>query len=362
VLFRSENCFYEWWRTEEYRFEFEDEAKQLQFIKEVNSKPVWIFEGCRWLITAKNLEWQQVYWYYNKWKGYISKDNIKQEYPCTPDEAFLASGSCIFDKEKIIQRKEYLKKYQEENPPRRGDFIITWNNPEIMDKPVAYAWVDNVHGNIKIYNDPILGHPYTLGGDTKGEGSDWFSGTIKNNHNGIRCATLHMQGFKSKPYAAQMWALAMYYNEAIVGIEANFNTYPVELFTDWNYPRQYMREKTDTITKEVKKQFGWRTDGNTRPLIIEREITAVEEDIDCFYDIPTLDEMLTFIKDDEGRYDAEEGKHDDLLFSDMIADAIGSQQSRQIEAKQEPIDPFLFDDDGDGTHRERHYGLGGFFD
>jgi hypothetical protein len=359
-----ENCFYEWWRTPEYRYNFENEGKRAQFIADVNSKKDWIFERCRWLVVSIKLDWEQVYWYYTKWKGYIFKDTIKQEYPCTPDEAFLASGSCIFNKELLIQRKDFLKKLYAENPPRRGEFIITWNDPLIMDKPLAACFFENAQGCITIYHEPEPGHPYCLGGDTKGEGSDFFTGTVKNNHNGDRCATLYMQGLTSKPYAAQMWALASYYNEALVGIEINFNTYPVELFADWNYPRQYMRERTDTITKEVKKSFGWKTDGNTRPLIIERQITTVEENIDCFNDIPTLDEMLTFIKDKEGRYDATEGKHDDLLFSDMISDAIGSQQTRAVESAREAPDLFYFDDDGDGTHKERHRDLelGGFFD
>lgn len=357
-----ENCFYEWWVTKEYRFDFESEEKKKAFIADVDTKPEWIYERCRWLRDFKGLDIEQVYWYFNKYKGYIVKDIIKQEYPCTPDEAFLASGSCIFDKEKIIQRKEYLKTYYEKKPPIRGDFIITWRDPNVMDLPVAYAWFDNPSGNITIYHAPDIGHPYTLGGDTKGEGSDWFSGTVKNNHNGVRCATLHMQGLQSKPYAAQMWALACYYNEALIGIETNFNTYPIELLSDWHYPRQYMREKVDTITKDVKKQFGWKTDGNTRPLIIERAITNVMENVDCYNDIATLDEMLTFIKDKDGRYDAEQGKHDDLLFSDMIADAIGSQQTTQLAKAVDNNRNIDFFDDGDGQNRRSTKTLGGFFD
>lgn len=152
-----------------------------------------------------------------------------------------------------------------------------------------------------------------------------------------------------------MWALGMYYNTALIGIEANFNTYPIELLSDWKYPKQYMREKVDTITKEIKKQFGWRTDGNTRPLIIETEITTVDENIEHFFDIETLNEMLTFIKDKNGRYDAETGKHDDLLFSDMIADAISSQQTRVIE-KETKVDDFYLDKDIPVNS------LGGWFD
>lgn len=73
--------------------------------------------------------------------------------------------------------------------------------------------------------------------------------------------------------------------------------------------------------------FGWKTDGNTRPLIIDKEIDLIENNIDLFTDIPMLDECLTFVYDENGRPDAEEGKHDDILFSDMIANEIRSQMT-----------------------------------
>lgn len=348
-----ENCFYEWWRTEEYRLTFEDEDFRIEFIRIVNSGADWIHERCKWLLNDIKLDAEQVYWYYKKYRGYINKELIKQEYPCSVDEAFLASGSCIFNKERIIQRKTYLQELYKQKPPQTGEFIITWNDPDRLDYPIAYEWTNNSNGVIKIYVPPQSGRPYTVGGDTKGEGSDWFAATVKDNNSGSRVASLHMEGLKSKPYAAQVWALASYYNTALIGIEINWNTYPVELLTDWMYPRQYVREKTDTFTGELKKTYGWKTDGNTRPLIIERAITNVEESIENYNDIETLNEMLTFIKDKDGRYDAESSKHDDLLFSDMIADAIGTQQAHTVE---EPPDT---DEDDD---EEDYPDLNSFFD
>lgn len=336
-----ENCFYHWWESGEYSQPFEDGNRESNFKIEINQKNDWIHQRCRWLLNDKGLSWQQVYWYYNKWKNYLNKDLIKQEYPCSPDEAFLSSGACIFNQEKIIQRKSTLEELYKVKPYSQGEFIITWNNPDVMDYPVAYHWSNNLNGCIKIYEEPKLGFPYVIGGDTKGEGSDKFAGTVINNNTGNRCATLHGE-MQSKYYTAQMWALGMYYNTALVGIEVNFNTYPIELLTDWHYPRQYQREKTDTFTGEVKKTYGWKTDGNTRPLIIEREITVVEENIDSFNDIETLNEMLTFVKDENGRPDAQSGKHDDLLFSDMIGEAIRGQQGRIVE-----VQPQVDEDDED---------------
>jgi hypothetical protein len=43
------------------------------------------------------------------------------------------------------------------------------------------------------------------------------------------------------------------------------------------------------------------------------------ENIELFSDIAMLRECMSFVYDKTGRPDAESGKHDDLLFSDMIA-------------------------------------------
>jgi hypothetical protein len=212
------------------------------------------------------------------------------------------------------------------------------NRPKID----TIRWVNDKTGFIKIYEDPEKGVPYAIGGDTKGEGSDLYAGTVKNNNTGQRVATLH-GAMESKPYTAQMLCLGYYYNTALIGIEMNFNTYPIELLTDWAYPRQYLRETVDTITKEIQKKFDWKTDGNTRPLIIERQITLINENIENFMDIDTLQEHITFVKDKNGRPDAMSGKHDDLLLSDMICEAVSDQQSHLVKEQEQPKQKKLID-------------------
>jgi len=227
-----------------------------------------------------------------------------------------------------------LQKKYETNPYLTGIFRVIWNDGERKDYPTSATWIDKEEVAdqfiIRVYEKPLDGYAYVIGGDTHGDGDDNFTGTVINNTTGNRAATLYYKGKNSKLYASQMWALAMHYNKALLGIEVNWNTYPIELMTDWHYPRQYQREKTDTFTGEVHKKYGWKTDGNTRPLIIEREATIVREDISKINDIPTLDEMLTFVENKDGKPDAESGKHDDLLMSEMIAEGIRSQQTREV--------------------------------
>lgn len=322
-----ECLFYEWWLTSEYTLQFENVQAERKFKEEVENSQEWIFERCRWLMDFHRLSWEQLYWYYNKWKDL--KELIKQEYPCSADEAFLASGRCVFNKEIIIMRKEFLKRYYAENPYRVGRFEFQWNDPETQDRILdnTIRWIDDPNGFIRIYEMPQDGYPYVLGGDTKGEGRDFYAGTVINNATGKRVAVLHGQWTNSKPYTWQMYCLGIFYNQALIGIEVNFNTAPIEELQRLRYPRQYVRKKYDTYKGKYMEAFGWKTDGNTRPLIIDKEIDLIENNIDLFTDIPMLDECLTFVYDENGRPDAEEGKHDDILFSDMIANEIRSQMT-----------------------------------
>lgn len=336
------NCFYEWWRTAEYTARFENDARKDAFYDLLENGSGWIAERLRWL-DERGLAPGQLYWYFRKWETYVDKDKIRQEYPCTPEEAFLMSGRPVFNVENVALRIDYLKRLYKEHPYLEGYFTFEWEDPEtenkIVDSSIRFI-PDPLKGWVRIYHQPEEKVPYVIGGDTKGEGRDFFSGTVVKNTTGQRAATLHMQTNTAKPYTHQMYCMGRYFNDALIGIEINFNTGPIEELTRLRYPKQYVRRKYDDYTKKTETKYGWKTDGNTRPVIIDRYGDLINENIDLINDIPTLQEALTFIYDDNGRADAMEGKHDDLLFSDMIANQIREQQS--------------FEEEKDGPRRSRY--------
>ncbi len=326
--------FFPWFCHNEYTSVVEKDEEE-RFIKSFTEYETYLYNDLK--LSLPQIKWWRET---KKNKCNNSIDKMKQENPTTSEEAFIFSGTPIFNTEKIQQRIETLKIKEY----KTGYFAFEWNNPDIMDYPKkeTIRWVGDKNGYIRMYEDVEERYPYVIGGDTKGEGSDYFAATVKNNHTGKRVMTLQAQ-LDSKPYTAQVYCMGYYYNKALVGIEMNFNTYPIELLQDWQYPNQYMREKTDVIGKQTVKKYGWKTDGNTRPLIIERMVTLIEENISNFTDIPTLRECLTFVKDKNGRADAMSGKHDDLLFSEMICEAVSGQQSHLIKIKKEESKPKLID-------------------
>ena len=118
----------------------------------------------------------------------------------------------------------------------------------------------------------------------------------------------------------------MFYNVALIGLENNFSTYPTQKLMELNYPNQYVRKKEDVYNNKYEKSFGFKTTSITRPYILGQLQEIVHDDIDVIQDIDTLREMLTFIVNDKGRAEAEEGYHDDLVMALAISFYIRNQQ------------------------------------
>lgn len=187
------------------------------------------------------------------------------------------------------------------------------------------------NGCIKIYKDVDKRHPYVIGADTAGEGSDYFAAHVIDNITGEQVAVLHSQ-FDEDMFAKQIYELGKYYNNALVGIESNFSSYPAKELERLGYRNQYIREKADTFTGKVVKAYGFQTTAKTRPVAIAGLVKIARENVDYINDRETLEEMLTFIRNSKGRPEAQDGAHDDLVMSLAIAYAIRGQQStKEIE-------------------------------
>jgi hypothetical protein len=319
------NCFYAWWETPEYRLNFPSEEIRQEFINNIDNKKDWIWDRLKWLRDDKQLELEQLYWYYKKYEGYIDKRLIKQEYPCSPKEAFLLSGDNAFDTEKLLARLETIKK-----PIRTGYFEYDYDGMRITN----IKWKTDRNGYINIYqlpNSPAI-TKYCIGGDTAGEGSDFFTGHVLDAKTGIQVAVLKHK-FDADQYAKQMYCLGKFYSykdrerieDALIGIEANFDSFPIRELQRLGYTNQYAREKFDEYTGKKEKRYGFKTTSLTRPTIISNLVQVVREHTETINDKDTLEELLTIIKNEKGRTEAPEGGHDDQMMGLAIAHEIRSQ-------------------------------------
>ena len=164
-------------------------------------------------LTDEQLQWRR-WCIANNCGG--SLDMFRQEYPASPGEAFLHSGTGVFDNEQIVLRLERLP-----SPAGRGEFADG-------------EWTESETGAITLYELPEEGVPYVLGGDTAGEGSDYFTAIVIDNVTGRIAAKLR-QKYSEPEYVRQICALGRFYNDALVAIETNFSTYPVMKLQEMEY-------------------------------------------------------------------------------------------------------------------------------
>ena len=226
-------------------------------------------------------------------------------------------GKTVFDARAIQKRLETIPE-----PIKVGYFIYDYDGLKMTN----IKWVNDPGGYIKLYTLPnqLNYTQFAIGCDTAGEGSDYFVADCIDAKTGIQVAKLRHQ-FDADQFTRQVYCLGKYYRDALVGIEANFDSYPIMELQRLGYPRQYTREAQDTYTGKTEKRFGFKTTSLTRPTIISRLIEIVREHCDTICDKETLEELLTIVRNEKGRIEAPEGGHDDQMMSLAIAHHIRDQ-------------------------------------
>ncbi len=328
------NLFYEWWRTPEYV------STEYEYLENTDA---WL--GARLKVLAdKGLSREQLAWYAKKYSAYIDKAAIRQEYPCSPEEAFVSSGDCIFDRDDI---SGYLTTFNVKSRLGRfeykkvlGELKDDYGNVLGVEQRIEdITFVEDRNGYISIVEEPFCEKkngvkrvkPYVIGADTAGTGLDYFTAKVIDNTCGRCVATLRKQKIDEDLFAEQLYCLGKYYNDALLGVEINYSRHPVRVLRQLGYENLYMSKKMTTGADVPEKDYGFVTSNVTRPIIISNLVSIMREDISLETDRETLKEMTTFIKRADGKHAASDGAHDDLVMASAIAHYIGIDYEHQIK-------------------------------
>ena len=317
--------FFPWFKMPEYRMQYDgfsltEEEEELKRIYDLDNEQL---SWRRWCIK-------------NNCSNDI--DMFKQEYPSNPEEAFLSTGKCLFNKEQVINRIQKLKA-----PLKTGYFKYNYNSQKITNIKFVESESKPL---IEIYEMPKSGYPYVLGGDPAGIGTDSFAGDIIDNTTGKQVATLEVE-LDETEFTRQMYCLGMFYNEALCCIETNYSTYPTKELFRLGYTKQYLRTIDDIIDVKIQDKLGFNTNKATRPVIISELVKFFSECIDLINCKKTLLQALTFIKREDGKQAADDGYHDDRIMSLAITHAAREQQSYTKEIVKEESNmtlPFALQD------------------
>jgi hypothetical protein len=248
-------------------------------------------------------------------------DSFHQEYPMTPEEAFIASGRPRFDM-RALSRMPILR-----------DPIVGGLEEHVVGPRRQVVFEAREKGELLIYRKPTQGEQYVIGADAAegidtgselGSGSDpdYASAQVLNLATGEQVAKLRAR-LQPSIFAEYLYFLGKYYNWAYLVPEANnMGIAVIEHLLRLQYPMQYLHERRrdpDDRSSSQLHRLGFKTTTVTRPQLISDLDLAIREQSVIIRDANTLQECRTFVIGSNGKAAAQQGCHDDDVMALALA-------------------------------------------
>lgn len=241
-------------------------------------------------------------------------DLFHQEFPATPEEAFLASGRPVFSREHVMQQVAIC-----EDPIFVGDMLVgEWDEEKAR---FLYTLSGNPRGDFTVWERPSEGRRYVIGADT-GEGltsGDYSAAYAMDKESMAIVAEWHG---KCDPhqFADILSCMGHEYNRAYVlpEIEGPGSATMNQLRSN-RYPAMGRRPVFDTPGKRTAPKYGWSTNSKSKYTAVNvlRELIAEKGQLkinsrEC------CQEMLEWEVQENGTYEPPGGRNDDRIMALVI--------------------------------------------
>ena len=337
-----EPVFVAWWEIEQYR----DTPPNLLewactlFERREDQKNKWDYLFHLWVIGA-TLE--GIYWYRQKMAEYKDIQDMQQEYPSDPIEAFKYSGTAEFDIYRIEKQRKFCRK-----PLLQGDIY--------GDAPKGELAMRNLHlvrettGNLKIWAMPDksinLLNRYFISVDIGGKykTSDYSCITVLDradmmaadgelNEDAGPTVVAEWHGHCDADMLAIKCAqISHFYNDGLLIVENNtayskLNDVDTDNVTELFFPillplydnvYSHNRSELDKSGNHRETKYGFNTNRSTKVSIIKYMGQCVRDMLWVEREKEMLDELSYYMKFPNGKYGAIPGKHDDRVMSRAI--------------------------------------------
>ena len=253
-------------------------------------------------------------------------ERLPQEFPSTWQESFIASGKNVFnplalqEMEKDATPLEDVDYYKitplEERPYEEFELEKVQFEPNEAPDDFTYK------APLKIWEKPKPYKEYVIGADVAEglKGGDFSVATVADVSTMAVVARWRGHCDPDK-FGEILGALGTYYNYALIGVEVNnHGLTTVQKLRDTFYTNLYKRDRGyDEEWETPTVNLGWKTDMRTKRLMIDDLIKLVRERVIKDKDIVFINEAFSYVRDERGRMNAEEGSHDDVVMSTAIA-------------------------------------------
>ncbi|WP_173636212.1 terminase [Paramixta manurensis] len=277
---------------------------------------------------------QQMQWYIRK--EIEQQEEMKQEFPSTPQEAFLTSGRRVFSPIPTMRAEGRCI------PPLIVYDIDPVTGNKTKAQSLRHAGKDELQravvNHLLVWELPDPDEDYAIGADVAEglEHGDRSSFDIVKRSNGDQVA--HWYGhLDAELYAMLLAHVGRMYNNAFVGPERNNHGHAVLQKLREIYPPRYIysEQHIDHVNDDETKKLGWLTTRQSKPIMIEGLKTLLRDDISGIRWSGTISEMTTYVYDKKGSMNAQEGCFDDQVMSYALAQEMRARMPAR--PRHEPI-------------------------
>lgn len=282
--------------------------------------------GHKFSISEESIPRKLAY-YRRKAKDFAATpERLPQEYPSTWEESFIASGKNVFNPLALqemekdatpLEGVEYYKITPLEDRPYE-EFELEQIPFEENETPDDFTY----KAPLKIWEKPKPYKEYVIGADVAEglKGGDFSVATVVDISTMAVVARWRGHCDPDK-FGEILGVLGTYYNYALIGVEVNnHGLTTVQKLRDTFYTNLYKRDRGyDEEWETPTVNLGWKTDMRTKRLMIDDLIKLVRERVIKDKDIVFINEAFSYVRDERGRMNAEEGSHDDTIMATAIA-------------------------------------------
>lgn len=348
VYSQYEALFIAWFQIEHYSLPFNSSEELRAFAKKlyVNRNNAYTpsnrEESGRylWSLWEKGASLEAIHWYVYERAGKNDFAVMASEYPSDDVEAFVHSGTMVFDQYLVKRFEPYCRE-----PKFIGEVYADADEGEEALTNLRFR--EDHQGLLSIWAKPETFDDYEVTDryltvvDVGGQSNkaDWSVIVVFDR--------LSMIDGSEPPSVVAQWyghcdidrlawraaQIAAYYNNSLLVIESNtLETHDKERQVEGGdqsqyilnqisdiYPNLYARKQSeDEIREGMPRKYGFHTNVATKPMIISTLVKVIRDRLYIERDQRCLDEYNTYERKKNGAYGAIVGKHDDLLMTRAI--------------------------------------------
>jgi hypothetical protein len=266
-----------------------------------------------WLATEFSLSRDQLWW----WRNCLNDecggdlDLMHQEYPATPEQAFLSTGRPYFNMAAVGRHLDHAREHKP----------VLVGNLEESGRRVRFT--QHPRGLLRIWVPPDEHEDYLIAADSsEGSTGDPQAAYVISRSKLEIVARWHGRVDRDL-FGDELFRLGILYNKALVAVEVTggWGYTPISVLKRRGYPRIYRSRSEDRRQRKRGESYGFKTTPISRAQYLDSLNQALRNDDIVCNDPDLLMECSTFVYSEqknqqgESKPQAQPGKHDDLVIA-----------------------------------------------